>query len=291
VSPLSPSHSQTLAFHLSNLALGGRVTVAGQPIAADIGVARIAPNELYGFAAGRDYLPASGIPATGVNHRTQSDALGFYYVPILNGNGASEFYFDVVGDTGKAAAVATAFNLFMPANGLLPMAITLSAQGLPGARDDLSAIAATSFVDFNTQVQPILSASCAGCHSGTNPRGGLSLAPGNSLGALVNVFSAQQPAMRLVEPGNANTSWLFEKINAHQPQTGVRMGQGATLAPAQQALIRDWINQGAPPAATGPAGSDAGNDASGCVVEAATGALALVGLALLALRRRVNRAR
>jgi uncharacterized protein (TIGR03382 family) len=69
------------------------------------------------------------------------------------------------------------------------------------------------------------------------------------------------------------------------------MGQGATLAPAQQALIRDWINQGALPAAAGPSGSGAGNDGSGCVVEAATGALALLGLALLALRRRVNRER
>ena len=286
LSPMAPSHTQPLTFNLSSLAVGGRILVAGQPALVDFGVARNAANELYAFAGARDYLPASAIVATGVNHRAQSDPLGYFYVPVLSGHGATSFFFDFVGDTGAAQCVPFAQEEFLPASGLVARLITLGAQSAPGTRDSLAAIAATSRVDFNSQIQPILSANCAGCHSSTSPRGGLTLAPGLSHAALLSGFSAQVPALRLVQPGDATQSYLFDKVNAHQPQVGVRMGQGAVLTLQQQALLRDWINQGALPAAPPPEVSSS-SDVS-CVAHPAAGvmALCLLGLLLFALRRR-----
>ena len=88
-------------------------------------------------------------------------------------------------------------------------------------------------------------ARCTTCHS-PNVSGGLSLAPGNSFAALVNVDSAQDPTIKRVVPFSSSTSLLFRKVNCTEPGVGLRMPRGrAPLSLDEQRLIRDWIDQGA----------------------------------------------
>jgi len=291
VSQSATTHSETLTFRLSSLAITGRVTTTTtQPALVDLGVARLTPSTLYAFGGGRDYLGASGIPATGVNHRTVSDVFGWYYIPLVAGDGGVTFHFDVVGDTGASSYIATIFSESIPATGLLTRNVTVGVLANPGAFDDLSGIGVTPNVDYETQIQPIWNNACTGCHTALGGSAGLALGQGVSYAALVSVASTQVPGLNLVEPGNTGLSYLFEKVNAHQPQVGVRMRPGTPMSLAEQALIRDWINQGALPSASGGGGGSGGSDSDGggCTVEqaAGTGALCLLAFALLLWRRR-----
>ena len=110
--------------------------------------------------------------------------------------------------------------------------------------DDLSAIAETANVDYESQIQPIWNANCAGCHTNGGSNGGLKLDAGQSLDNLVRIRSTSS-SLRRVEPGQAAQSFLFQKLNCDQPDAGARMPQGGQLSMTLQALVRDWINQGA----------------------------------------------
>ncbi len=105
-------------------------------------------------------------------------------------------------------------------------------------------------VSFANDVQPVLTASCAGCHS---PGGGadlfgisLQLTADVSYGLLVNQPSVLDSELTLVVPGEAASSFLLEKVSSNPPSIGDRMPRFApALSQAQIDLIRDWINQGA----------------------------------------------
>ena len=105
-------------------------------------------------------------------------------------------------------------------------------------------------VSFANDVQPILTATCAGCHS---PGGGadrfgiaLQLTADVSYGLLVNQPSVLGSELTLVVPGEAASSFLLEKVSSNPPSIGDRMPRFApALSLAQIDLIRDWIKQGA----------------------------------------------
>jgi hypothetical protein len=65
--------------------------------------------------------------------------------------------------------------------------------------------------------------------------------------ALVNVASAQQPAILRVAPGNADNSYLIDKLEGTAPPpTNSQMPLlGQPLSPATIATIRQWIDNGA----------------------------------------------
>src|SRR5262245_52990875 len=88
-----------------------------------------------------------------------------------------------------------------------------------------------------SEVQSLLAKSCASCHSGAQPAGGLRLdslaggAQGGKSGAVIL-------------PGNAAASLLFQRVNT--PDRALRMPLGGTpLASEQIALLRNWIDGGA----------------------------------------------
>jgi hypothetical protein len=84
------------------------------------------------------------------------------------------------------------------------------------------------------------------CHSGTVPTAGLNLSsPTISIYFLVNQFSNQVSTVPMVVPGNAKASLFFQKINCTAPDVGNRMPPGGQVSTALQALIYDWIEQGA----------------------------------------------
>jgi len=114
------------------------------------------------------------------------------------------------------------------------------------------------FVNFNG-----IGNGCADCHTtagGTQtPSGNLDLDPQDSPSPyvnLINVPSDGDPSLIYVVPNHPEQSLLFQKVNCDTPGTGVRMPyQGypdgmTTLTPYQQALIYDWIAEGAPAGTT-----------------------------------------
>ncbi len=122
--------------------------------------------------------------------------------------------------------------------GVLPMAAVAGPE--PSGCADLSGIGEVPDVDYGLQIQPIFDASCVGCHG---DGGGLSLAPGESWANLVNVDATTHPTRKRVEPFNSEQSVLLLSINCSDPGgPGFRMGK---LSLEDQALVRDWIEQGA----------------------------------------------
>ncbi|HEY5908177.1 MAG TPA: DUF1549 domain-containing protein, partial [Vicinamibacteria bacterium] len=91
---------------------------------------------------------------------------------------------------------------------------------------------ATGAVDFVRDIQPILQASCFTCHSGEKPAG-------------QTRFDARSTAMKVIAPGNGAQSRLIQRVRGegHEPQMPF---QQPPLAEAKIALLRRWIDEGAP---------------------------------------------
>lgn len=101
---------------------------------------------------------------------------------------------------------------------------------------------AAAQVDYETEIQPIFTASCTSCH-GSN--GGVSL---RSYSQLINSVGNNY-GTTLVVPGDPDASGLVDKIEAN-PQFGNRMPSGGQLSDSEIALIRTWIQEGANEVAT-----------------------------------------
>ena len=95
----------------------------------------------------------------------------------------------------------------------------------------------------------VFSVNCAipGCHGGGTVQFGLRLDPGFSAGNLINVASPRDANLIRVVPGNPNASFLIQKLEGTQT-LGDRMPQfGPYLSQATIDVIRQWIQNGAPP--------------------------------------------
>lgn len=268
--PLSTTVSSQSAganFHLSDTMLRGRaLDTKGVPAPVDIGVSRGTAGSYYAFAGGRDFLGGSGIPASGVNHRIVADALGYYNVPIRTGGGNATFHLETSADTltsshGKVASTTT-----VNSGGTTVKNLTIGLYNGGTGEADLTGIAATPNVNFATQIQPLFTSYCAACHNAIASNAfGLNLEVGSAFSELVEKESAEAPGVKLVHSGSAARSYLMEKINSAMPQVGTSMRPGDPMPLAQQALIRDWINQLIPPNLDAPPEIDSALSKSGVV--------------------------
>jgi len=233
-------HAITMDAWLSDTAVAGRVLdTRGAPLAVDVGLRR--SGTPYALPNGRDYLPASGQTATGVAHRVMSDALGWYHMP-LRSDGSGSLRLDASGDTGTGTYANPKLDRSIALGALLGLDLTVGQWN--GGRDclSLSAIPNASQVNYATQIQPIFDAACIGCHApGATNSGGLDLTSANSFNALVDALSDRAPGVQRVQRGEPLRSFLFEKINCIDPQSGAGMRPGDPMPAAQQALFRDWI--------------------------------------------------
>jgi hypothetical protein len=103
-------------------------------------------------------------------------------------------------------------------------------------------------VSFAASVQPMFSANCAtsGCHSGTFAAAGLDLGVGQAYANIVNVASTEQPLLKRVLPGDAASSYLYQKLTNAPGISGAPMPLGSFPLPADDLdVIEAWINQGA----------------------------------------------
>ncbi|HVJ28764.1 MAG TPA: hypothetical protein VNA66_00525 [Gammaproteobacteria bacterium] len=87
---------------------------------------------------------------------------------------------------------------------------------------------------------------CVHCHSGANAPARLRLDAANSYANLVGVASVETGVLR-VAPGNANASYLIQKIEG-TAAVGERMPAGLPALPQTDIdIIRQWIGAGALP--------------------------------------------
>lgn len=109
----------------------------------------------------------------------------------------------------------------------------------------------TNTVTFSTQIQQqIFNPACIACHTdeGRTPSSNLNLKTGVSIANLVNVASVGKAGATRVVPGNPSGSYLIQKLEGAPDIVGLRMPRNGPpfLTTEQIALIRQWIQNGAP---------------------------------------------
>jgi hypothetical protein len=92
---------------------------------------------------------------------------------------------------------------------------------------------------------------CTGCHASAGGRAaasGLDLTTAVAHANLVNIGSRGKPGAVRVIPGDPENSYLIHKLEGRADIVGVRMprGTGPFLTPGQIAVIKRWIELGAP---------------------------------------------
>lgn len=104
--------------------------------------------------------------------------------------------------------------------------------------------------NFASIQQTVFTPICSQCHIGGAAPEGLRLTADVSYGMLVNQPSSQVPNLMRVNPGNANDSYLIQKLEG-TAAVGARMPFGGPfLDPSTVNAIRQWINDGAPQSAS-----------------------------------------
>jgi hypothetical protein len=104
-------------------------------------------------------------------------------------------------------------------------------------------------------VEQILATSCgvANCHDGVGSGlpGALDLRSGQAFRNLVPLKSMEMASHLLVNPGDPDSSYLYQKIIGAPGIVGGRMPLGCSgatcLSDSETQVILDWINNGAPP--------------------------------------------
>ncbi|SUZ84360.1 uncharacterized protein METZ01_LOCUS37214 [marine metagenome] len=110
----------------------------------------------------------------------------------------------------------------------------------------------------------VFTASCTSCHSGSSPSQGLNLSAGAAYGNTVNVPSTEVVSLDLVEPGDADNSYLMQKLEG-TAQSGATMPNGSPmLSTTLRQLVRDWIDAGAQKDAADTDGDGTEDDSDNC---------------------------
>jgi hypothetical protein len=98
---------------------------------------------------------------------------------------------------------------------------------------------------FSSIQSKVLTPICTMCHSGAAAPLGLRLDENSSYALLVNAPSVQAPSLLRVEPGDADASYLVQKLEGTATEGG-RMPLGQPALPNETiAVIRQWIANGA----------------------------------------------
>lgn len=140
-----------------------------------------------------------------------------------------------------ACATARAWPALDPAAGPQPAGSTPTCF-------NLSSVPLNTNLDFDTEVQPVFDNWCVGCHNNGDMSGDLSLEAGASLELLVEVSASGAGGQYTrVIPGDPRGSALFNKVNCDPPFFANPMPLGGTLPLIEQAILYDWIYEGAKP--------------------------------------------
>ncbi len=119
----------------------------------------------------------------------------------------------------------------MPRSLLLSILLCLGVSALPLLKASAIYSPQQERVDFRKQIEPIFQQSCYHCHAGNGAMAGLRL-------------DARASAMKVIVPGHSQSSRLLHRLLGQGGEPRMPLG-GQPLAPAQIALIRRWIEEGA----------------------------------------------
>lgn len=122
---------------------------------------------------------------------------------------------------------------------VLPVAILLltALHGSPLHAQDLEAV--------QEQAAAIFERSCAlvGCHTGSDAQMGMRLERESFVAYTVDQPSMERPDLRLVAPGNPDSSYLVMKVTGHEDIIGAPMPfTGDRLSEQEIGTIENWIN-------------------------------------------------
>lgn len=103
-------------------------------------------------------------------------------------------------------------------------------------------------VTWSGRIKPLLDAQCVGCHSGAQASGGLDLG-GDTYARLLEA-AIGKPALKLVQPGQPEKSYLWLKVSGDGSVLGQRMpldeaGRPVPMAADQLRDLETWIIAGA----------------------------------------------
>lgn len=127
------------------------------------------------------------------------------------------------------------------------LALSTTLLTMPAFATDCDSSKAVSNVSFAETIEPLLHTSCAhdSCHTNDAPAVELILASGYSYWFLVNVRSTEVDAMKRVEPGDPEASYLVHKLRGTHIEAGgngERMPFGVEpLTEQEMATIVTWI--------------------------------------------------
>ena len=134
--------------------------------------------------------------------------------------------------------------------GLLSLSVLVATAGC-SSNSSPSSPTPTSTLSFATQIQAqILNPACVACHTddGRTPASNLNLKSGAAISNLINIASVGKAGAVRVIPGNPSGSYLIQKLEGASDIVGLRMPRNGPpyLTTEQVALIRQWIQNGAP---------------------------------------------
>ena len=110
--------------------------------------------------------------------------------------------------------------------------------------DDNSIPLADNFASIQVNIFT-LSCALSGCHSGAAPPEGLLLSDTNSYANLVDIDSNQNPGLKRIQPGDADNSYLIQKVEG-TASVGLRMLRNRpALTNSQIQALRSWVDKGA----------------------------------------------
>ena len=115
------------------------------------------------------------------------------------------------------------------------LAVGFSAAGLNAAPD------------FKKDVMPILQESCIDCHAAPYKKGTRLRKPKGDyrVDTRENITKAGESEEAGVVPGNAAKSQVYKRIILEEDHDDIMPPKGDPLTPAQQKVIKDWIDAGA----------------------------------------------
>jgi mono/diheme cytochrome c family protein len=127
---------------------------------------------------------------------------------------------------------------------MIPATLLLAALlAAPNARTDGTKSDAPPAIDFNRQIRPILSENCFACHGPDEKARKANL----RLDVKESAFGPLRSGLHAIVPGKADESELVARITADDANTRMPPPKsGKKLKPEQIALLKQWIDQGAP---------------------------------------------
>ena len=100
--------------------------------------------------------------------------------------------------------------------------------------------------DFKSIQDNVFTPICTKCHIGASAPEGLQLDAAHSYSLLVGVASTEQPAVKRVEPGDPDSSYIIRKLQGTPGISGQQMPFGGPYLPQSTIdVIRQWITDGA----------------------------------------------